>query len=166
MDSKPVHFRNKQPHCTAFPASGPLADLVRDLVGKCLSVDSEPEAPEKFAVVVDCLRGVRALRLAREAHPGRPLVAVVARPDATEVFGALTEGVDGVICLTDPAFAWRDCVNVVLGGGRWFGGPAVDVSLEDKNTRYQMSRGEQQSGDLTMRTRRFISDRVPEKFAG
>jgi hypothetical protein len=166
-DARPVQpdpYADKLPHCTAFPPHAPLSELLRDLVGNCLSVDEDDTVPERYAVVVDCLHSAKNVPLARARYPGRPIIAVVARPDAVQVFEALSTNAEGIVCLTDPAATWRDCVNVVLGGGRWLDGPGMEVSLEHKYARYDVARSSQHSGDITSRTRTFVRQAVPDKF--
>lgn len=160
----PDPYADKMPHCTAYPAQSPLGDLLRDLVGSCLAIDEDGQAPERYAVMVDCLTSARNIALARDRHPGRPVVAVVARPDANEMFGALAANAEGVVCLSDPAATWRDCVNVVLGGGRWFDGPGVEVRLEHKYAHYDVARADQHAGDVTMRTRSYVRQNVTDKL--
>ena len=55
-------------------------------------------------------------------------------------------------------------VDVVLGGGRWLGGPGVEVSLEQKHARHDIARGECHDGDVTRRTQLFVRNRVGEKI--
>lgn len=159
-------YADRLPHCTAFPADTPLADLLPDLVGTCLAVDDDQHLPERYVVVVDCLHSARNIAPARLRFPGRPIVAAVARPDADQVCDALRENAEGIVCLGDPAVAWRDCVNVVLGGGRWLDGPGVEVLLEHKYTRYGIARGVHQTGDVTMRTQTFVRQSVRDKLQG
>lgn len=157
-------WADKQPRCTVYPPETPLFALVRDLVGRCLRIGNVATDGERYAVVVDCLDSTADLAGARKAHPGRPVVAVVARPDSAEAMAALSADADGIICLIDPAATWRDCVNVVLGGGRWFGGPGVAVNLDNKAATYEITRGSEQSGDVTVRTRAFVRDLVRDRL--
>ncbi len=164
QSGRPDPYADKLPHCTPYPAQSPLAKLLPDLVGTCLTVDAADRLPDRYAVVVDCLHTSRNIEPARVRHPCRPVIAVVARPDADEVLSALAANAEGIVCLSDPPATWRDCVNVVLGGGRWFDGPGVEVQMENRYTRYEISRGGQHPGDLTMRTRTYVRQAVPEKF--
>lgn len=161
---RPDPYADKMPHCTAYPPEAPLAQLLPDLVGACLAVDGPQQVPDRYAVVVDCLHTSRNIDLARLHHPCRPIIAVVSRPDADEVLTALAANAEGIVCLSDPPVIWRDCVNVVLGGGRWFDGPGVEVQMENKFTRYEISRGTQHPGDVTMRTRTYVRQNVPDKL--
>ena len=154
------------PPCALYPQTERLAALVRELSADKVTVlpgkGSDPSAA--FIVLVNCLDSVDALALARAEHPGRPLVALVAGAESPHVVGALAAGASGIITLADDPPMWRDCMNVVLGGGRWFGGPGVDVSLDKEGTRYGVSRREDHSGDVTMRTRAFVSRNVKDSL--
>jgi hypothetical protein len=160
----PDPWTDKLPRCIVYPQDASLGALLRDLVGNRILVEDETRSELPYAVVLDCLESVAAIRVARKAHPGRPLVAVVGRPDAVQALEALAEDVNGIVCLTDPGVTWRDCLNVVLGGGRWFGGPGVEVSLEHRTATYAVSRGTDHPGDITTRTRTFVRQSVPDRF--
>jgi hypothetical protein len=160
----PDPWTDKLPRCIVYPQDASLGALLRDLVGNRILVAEDARSELPYAVVLNCLESVDTVRPARKDHPGRPLVAVVGRPDAVQALEALAEDVDGIVCLTDPATTWRDCLNVVLGGGRWFGGPGVEVSLEHKSATYAMSRGTDHPGDITARTRTFVRRSIPERF--
>jgi hypothetical protein len=162
--TKRANWADKQPRCVIYPPGTALVGLVRDLVGRSLTIDDSDADGERYAVVVDCLESASDIREAREVHLGRPLVAVVSKPDSPQAMAALAADVDGVISLTDSAATWRDCINVVLGGGRWFGGPGVEVSLDHKNATYEVARGADQSGEVTVRTRAFVRDFVKDRL--
>lgn len=159
-------WAEKQPHCIVFPTDAPLGGLLRDLVGSFMSIDQQADLPERFAVIVDCMHSSSNIALARATYPGRPLVAVVARTNAVEVVEALEANADGVICLTEPAPRWRDCLNVVLGGGRWVDGPGIEVRLQHKYTSYTVTKAANHEGDVTLRTRSFVSRSVDDKLFG
>lgn len=127
-------------------------------------LESEP-AGEREAVLVDCRQAGETLAHARQRFPARPLIGVVARFDAALMVELLARGADGAIALDDPPESWRDGLNVVLGGGRWLGGPGLEVSLEQKHARYDVSRGNHSAGDVTMRTKLFVKGRVGVKIA-
>jgi DNA-binding NarL/FixJ family response regulator len=95
--------------------------------------------------------------------PRQPIVAVVADSDTGRIIETLTRGPDGVIAMTDPPRAWRECLHVVLGGGRWVGGPGLDVSLEQKYAHHDIATHDLHSGDVTMRTQLFMRDRLADK---
>jgi hypothetical protein len=65
--------------------------------------------------------------------------------------------------MTDPPRAWRECLHVVLGGGRWVGGPGLDVSLEHKYAHHDIATHDLHKGDVTMRTQLFMRDRLADK---
>lgn len=156
-------WADNQPSCRVFPAETPLEPLLHDLIGNCVNFEQGDAPPSRYAVVVDCLHSTAAIKPARQAHAGRPIMAVVARPDAVEALEALSADVEGIICLTDAGTTWRDCVNVLLGGGRWFGGPGVEISLERRQATYGVSRGAD-TGDITARTRTFVRQNVSDKL--
>ena len=52
----------------------------------------------------------------------------------------------------------------MLGGGRWLGGPGLEVSLEAKEASYDIAKREQHSGDVTLRTKLFVRSRLGDKF--
>jgi hypothetical protein len=89
----------------------------------------------------------------------------VTRFEAARMVELLACGADGAIALDDPPESWRDCLHVVLGGGRWLGGPGLEISLEQKYASYEISRGDHHAGDVTMRTKLFVKRRVGDKFA-
>jgi hypothetical protein len=90
-------------------------------------------------------------------------VAVLGEPDSVRIIEALANGADGVIALTDAPSAWRECLHVVLGGGRWLGGPGLDVSLEHKYASYDIATHDRHAGEVTVRTRLFIKNRLADK---
>jgi predicted metal-dependent hydrolase len=53
-----------------------------------------------------------------------------------------------------------------MGGGRWLGGPGLEVRLEHKNIAYDVARHDRHSGDVTLRTRLYVRQRVGDKFRG
>jgi hypothetical protein len=95
---------------------------------------------------------------------GRILVGVLPRHDAGLIIAALAQGAAGVIALTDPPEAWRECVLVVMGGGRWLGGPGLEISLEDKRAVYDVARHDDLQGDVTVRTKLYVRQRVADRF--
>ncbi len=114
-------------------------------------------------VTVDCTASMDALALANEMFPTHPIVAVVGEIDAPNIMEALARGADGVIALKDPPEMWRECVHVVLGGGRWLGGPGLDVQLEDNSSSYDIATNQRHKGDITLRTKLFVRSRLADK---
>ena len=153
-------WAEKNPLCIVYPAGKGLVSLIRDLVGRSVKIVDAAICDDRYAVIVDCLESTAEIQGARESHLGQPLVAVVPRSDSPQAMAALGADVNGIICLTDPAATWRDCVNVVLGGGRWFGGPGVEVCLDHKCATYEVARGVHDGSDITVRTRAFVRDFV------
>lgn len=157
-------WHDSQPHCRVYSEAPRFRSLLEEIVsGQVCLLDAEP-AGEREAVLVDCRHSGDALTLARHRFPSRPLVGVVALPEAGRMVEVLARGADGVIALVDPPASWRECLHVVLGGGRWLGGPGVEVSLEQKHARHDIARGECHDGDVTRRTQLFVKSRVGEKI--
>jgi len=156
-------WRDTQPECRVFPESQWFQKVLRDFLGDGVRFVGKPDAADRAAILVDCTESAEAIRAARQAYPSSPLVGVLPQTDTARIIEALAKGADGVIALTDLPSVWRDCLNVVLGGGRWLGGPGLEVSLQQKHASYDIARGEQHSGDVTLRTRLFVKGRVGDK---
>jgi DNA-binding NarL/FixJ family response regulator len=86
--------------------------------------------------------------------------------DPGRIIEALASGADGVIALSDPPDVWHECLHVVLGGGRWLGGPGIEVSLHDRHASYDVARSERHKGDVTERTQLFVRNRMGDKVRG
>ena len=90
--------------------------------------------PGSEIIVVDCRQSISGLGAARGHMPQQPLLAVLADCEAAMVIEALARGADGVIAASDSPAHWFECLNVLRGGSRWLGGPALGVDLEGKGT--------------------------------
>jgi DNA-binding NarL/FixJ family response regulator len=132
-------YPNEQPECCVFPASERFRTLLRDLVGQ-------------------------ELRMREDNDPGQPIVSVLPRHEPEAVISALAQGAAGVLALTDPPASWRECLRVVMGGGRWLGGPGLEISLEEKHTAYDVARSDHHAGEVTLRTKLYVKQRVADKF--
>jgi DNA-binding NarL/FixJ family response regulator len=129
-----------------------------------VSLVTGPGDGSRAAILVDCVDSVFGIVEARQAYPGRPLVGVLATLEPGRIIEALASGADGVIALNDPPAVWRECLNVVLGGARWLGGPGVEVSLHDKHASYDIAKSERHSGDVTTRTQIFVKKHLGDKL--
>ncbi len=156
-------WREDQPVCRVYSHSPRFRQQLEGYVGEHVRFTTAREKEPREALVVDCTVSTDIVRTARAHFPTHPLVAVIADADSTQIIEALARGVDGVIAMSDPPSAWREGLNVVLGGGRWLGGPALDVSLEHKYAHYDISTHDRHSGDVTLRTRLFVKDRLADK---
>jgi hypothetical protein len=152
-----------QPECRVYPESQWFQKLLRDYLGESVHFVGRPDAGPREAVLVDCVESVAHVRAARERYPSQPLVGVLAREDAARILEILSSGADGVILLTDAPTVWRECLHVVGGGGRWLGGPGLEVKLQDKYTSYGIAKNERHAGDVTMRTKLFVKGRMVDK---
>jgi hypothetical protein len=158
-------WADSKPRCRVHSdAQGFRALVTAAAAGGVILLDNEP-AGEREAVLVDCRHAADALAVARHRFARRPLVGIVARFEAARMVELLAQGADGAIALDDPPESWRDCLLVVLGGGRWLGGPGLEISLEQKHAHYEISRGDNHAGDVTVRTKIFVKGRVGDKFA-
>lgn len=157
-------WKDAEPRCRIHSDAPGFRGLVAAAGGRITLLENEP-AGEREAVLVDCRHSADMLAAARQRYAPRPLVGVVARFDATRLVELLARGADGAIALDDPPESWRDCLHVVLGGGRWLGGPGLEISLEQKYARYDIAKGNHHSGDVTMRTKLFVKGRINDKFA-
>jgi hypothetical protein len=162
----PDPWEGNRPDCRTFPASDKFPRLLRYVLRDHVRLHDEAGSEVRMPVLVDCAHTDDNIVQARGAHPGMPLIAVHMRHDAGRVLVALEMGVDGVISLTDPPEVWRECLCVVMGGGRWLGGPGLEVRLEHKNIAYDVARHDRHAGDVTVRTRLFVRHRVGDKFRG
>lgn len=156
-------WQGAPPGCRVFPEARWFVKVLRDFLGDAVRLIDTPDTGEREAILVDCTESGDAIRAARQRYPSRPLVGVLPQTDTARIIDALATGADGVIALTDPPHLWRECLHVVLGGGRWLGGPGLEVSLQHKDASYDIAKNEQHPGDVTVRTRMFVKGRVGDK---
>lgn len=156
-------WREDQPVCRVYSHSPRFRQQLETYVGELVRFTTARDKEPREALVVDCTASADIIRTARAHFPTHPLVAVISDSDTALIIEALARGVDGVISMTDPPSAWREGLNVVLGGGRWLGGPALDVSLEHKYAHYDIATHDRHSGDVTLRTRLFVKNRLADK---
>jgi len=156
-------WRDAQPECRVYSESHWFQKLLRDYLGDTVRFVGRPDAGPREAILVDCVESSASVNGARELYPSQPLVGVLAREDAARILDILCSGADGVILLTDAPAVWRECLHVVGGGGRWLGGPGLEVKLQQQYTSYDISKNERHSGDVTLRTKLFVKGRVVDK---
>jgi DNA-binding NarL/FixJ family response regulator len=132
-------------------------------LGDAVQFTEAPEPLPREALLVDCTEGVNKMPEARRRFPTHPVVVVLQDSESGQIIEALASGADGVIAMTDPPATWRECLHVVLGGGRWLGGPGLDVSLEHKYARYDIATHDRHAGDVTLRTKLFVNSRLADK---
>jgi hypothetical protein len=164
---RPQHrdpWRDNLPSCHLHSDSPHFHEQLKSLLAGEVEILEPGSTAARAAVLVDCRMDASELTAAREQFPARPMVGVVATPEAGPIIEALACGADGVIALTDNLKSWRECLHVVLGGGRWLGGPGIEVSLEAKEASYDIAKGERHSGDVTLRTKLFVRSRLGDKF--
>lgn len=159
-------WRDLPPECRLYPDSPWFHKVVRDYLGDTVRVVRRPDAGPREAILVDCVQSSAGINSARRLYPSHPVVGVLAREDVGRILEILEGGADGVISLMDPPDRWRQCLHVVLGGGRWLGGPGLEVKLQQKFTSYDVARREQHDGDVTMRTKLFVTNSVGDKVQG
>lgn len=160
----PTPWPDQGAQCRIFPADQRFRTLLEDLLGEALQLRVGNPPDPRETVLVDCLDSHEAIASARLLYPRQPLVGVLPRHDAGLIISALAQGAAGVIALTDPPNAWRECVLVVMGGGRWLGGPGLEICLEEKRAVYDVARNDDLHGDVTMRTKLYVKQRVADKF--
>jgi len=156
-------WRDAQPECRVYPEALWFQKLLKDFLGEAVRFVAGPGAGEREAILVDCTESAEGIRAARDHYPTRPVVGVLPHTDPARIIEVLAKSADGVIAMTDPPGVWRECLHVVLGGGRWLGGPGLEVSLQHKNASYDVAKGDKHSGDVTLRTRMFVKGRVGDK---
>jgi DNA-binding NarL/FixJ family response regulator len=159
----PDPWKDAQPVCRVYSKSARFRPLLESYVGKAVNFTTAPESGPREALLVDCTESIDSLRTGRERFPSQPLVAVISESDPARIIDALGHGADAVIALTDPPETWRECLHVVLGGGRWVGGPGLNVSLEQKFANYDIATHDRHKGDVTLRTRLFVKGRLADK---
>jgi hypothetical protein len=157
-------WRDNLPRCHVHSDSPHFHEQLASLLAGQVEILEEAPTGARAAVLVDCRMDPSELAVARDRYASLPMVGVVATPEAGPIIEALACGADGVIALTDSLKSWRECLHVVLGGGRWLGGPGIEVSLEAKEASYDIAKGERHTGDVTLRTKLFVRSRLGDKF--
>jgi hypothetical protein len=157
-------FAGSRPICRLFPLTEPLRALITDLLGNMLQLTTDDDPLPREPVLVDCLRSHDEISSARSVYPEQPLISVLPRHDPELIIAALASGAAGVVALTDEPGQWVACVRVVMGGGRWLGGPGLEISLEDGHAAYDVASSDELKGNVTMRTRLFVRQRVADKI--
>jgi DNA-binding NarL/FixJ family response regulator len=155
-------WREDVPVCRVYSHSPRFRQQLEGYVGQVVRFTTAREKESREALIVDCTASIEIIRTARTQFPTHPLMAVISASDPALIIELLTFGVDGVIAMDDPPSAWREGLNVVLGGGRWVGGPGLDVSLEQKYASYGIATHDRHSGDVTMRTQLFVKNRLAD----
>jgi hypothetical protein len=156
-------WRDAPPVCRVYSAYAPFRKLLESYLGSAVKLTDSPQRGAREGLLVDCTGTLDALSLATQKFPEHPIIAVLSDTDAASAIGALSSGADGVIALTDPPDMWRECAHVVLGGGRWLGGPALDVQLENNRSSYEIATNRRNNGNVTLRTQLFVRSRVGDK---
>jgi DNA-binding NarL/FixJ family response regulator len=159
-------WRDAPPVCRVYSGYAPFRKLLEAYLGGAVKLTDSPERGMREGLLVDCTESMDALSLSTEKFPDHPIIAVLGEMDTASAMEALACGADGVIALRDPPDMWRECVHVVLGGGRWLGGPGLDVQLEDKESSYDIATNKRHTGDVTLRTKLFIRNRLADKTGG
>lgn len=159
-------WRDAPPVCRVYSGYAPFRKLLEAYLGGAVKLTDSPERGTREGLLVDCTESMDTLTLATEKFPKHPIIAVLSESDTSGSMEALTRGADGVIALRDPPGMWRECVNVVLGGGRWLGGPGLDVKLEDNLSTYDIATNQRHNGDVTLRTKLFVRNRLADKAGG
>jgi DNA-binding NarL/FixJ family response regulator len=157
-------FAGMRPSCRIFPLTEPLRALIADLLGNMLQLTTEDDPAPREPILVDCLRSHDEIAAARSVYPEQPLISVLPRHDPELIIAALAHGAAGVVALTDEPAQWVACVRVVMGGGRWLGGPGLEISLEENHAAYDVASSDELKGNVTMRTRLFVKQRVADKL--
>ena len=156
-------WRDAQPVCRVYSHSPRFRQVLEGYVGDVIEFTTAPEKEPREALLVDCTVSSDVVPTARSKFPTHPVVAVIPEADTSRIFEALANGADGVIAMSDAPSAWRECLHVVLGGGRWLCGPGLDVSLEHKYASYDIATHDRHSGDVTLRTQLFVKNRLADK---
>jgi DNA-binding NarL/FixJ family response regulator len=159
-------WRDAPPVCRVYSTYAPFRKLLEAYLGGVVKLTDSPERGMREGLLVDCTESMDALSLANEKFPDHPIIAVLGEMDTTSAMETLARGADGVIALKDPPDIWRECVHVVLGGGRWLGGPGLDVQLEDNLSSYDIATNKRHKGDVTRRTKLFVGNRLADKTSG
>lgn len=117
-----VAGRDSPPECRLYPDSPGFHTVIRDFLGDVARVVTRPDAGPREAILVDCIESATRIRAARRLYPSHPVIGVLALEDAERIVEVLAGGADGVITLAGTPDTWRQCLHVVLGGGRWLEG--------------------------------------------
>ncbi len=163
---RPDPWRGSPVQCVPYPRTPEFVALLQGLLGDEVPLVHGTDARDDHIVLVDCRLIVEGMAIARQRYRVHPLVGVVASPDAETILQILAAGADGVISVTEPLAAWRECLNVVRGGARWLGGPGLHVNLESKYASYGIAKRESHAGDITIRTKLFAKTNIVDKFRG
>lgn len=163
LKSQSDPWREDLPVCRVYSHSPRFRQELEGYVGNVVRFTMAREKEPREALIVDCTESTDIVRTARAQFPTHPLIAVIPASDTSLIIEALARGVDGVISMSDPPSAWREGLNVVLGGGRWVGGPGLDVSLEQKYASYGIATHDRHSGEVTMRTQLFVKNRIGDE---
>jgi hypothetical protein len=156
-------WRDAPPVCRVYSTYAPFRKLLEAYLGGTVKLTDSPERGMREGLLVDCTDTLDALTIATQKFADHPIIAVLGEMDTAGAMEALARGADGVIALKDPPEMWRECVHVVLGGGRWLGGPGLDVQLEDKESSYDIAVNQRHTGEVTLRTKLFIRNRLADK---
>lgn len=156
-------WRDAAPVCRVYSGYAPFRKLLEAYLGGAVKLTDSPERGAREGLLVDCTGTMDSLALATEKFPTHPIIAVLSEADTMVMMEALAAGADGVIALKDPPETWRECVHVVLGGGRWLRGPGLDVSLEESFSSYDIATHQRHNGDVTLRTKLFVRNRLADK---
>jgi hypothetical protein len=156
-------WRDDAPTVRLYTSHALFRKTLAAYLGDAVRFTDSPEPVPREALLVDCTEDLNKMSDARRRFPTQPVVAVLGSSDTARVIEALGSGADGVIAMTDPPSTWRECLHVVLGGGRWLGGPGLDVSLEQKYASYEIATHNRHAGDVTVRTRLFVNNRLADK---
>jgi hypothetical protein len=156
-------WRDAPPVCRVYSTYAPFRKMLEAYLGGAVKLTDSPERGMREGLLVDCTETMDALSLANEKFPDHPIIAVLREMDTTNAMETLTRGADGIIALKDPPDMWRECVHVVLGGGRWLGGPGLDVHLEANQSSYDIATNKRHEGEVTLRTKLFFRNRLADK---
>ena len=159
-------WRDAPPICRVYSGYAPFRKLLEAYLGGAVTLTDSPERGMREGLLVDCTESMDTLSLATAKFPDHPIIAVLSDSNTEGSMEALTRGADGVISLKDPPDMWRECVHVVLGGGRWLGGPGLDVKLEDNVSSYDIATNRRHKGEVTLRTKLFMRNRLADKTGG
>jgi hypothetical protein len=157
-------WRGTELRCRIDPPAGDLRRMLDLRLGSRVRWLDETMPRDIEIVVVGGRQSMRRLDDAHAQWPRQPLLAVLADCEAARVIEALAGGADGVIAASDSPAHWFECLNILRGGSRWVGGPALGVQLEGKGARYDVARGAGRNADVTMRTTLFVKDHVADRI--
>jgi len=122
----------------AFSAHGATASLITDLLGKLLQLttDDDPLLANPCSSTA-CARTTRSRRPQRVSRAAADQRAPAARPGTHHRCArARRGGRRGPHGRTRPMGSVRACRD---GGGRWLGGPGLEISLEDGHAAYDVA---------------------------